>query len=128
MPEYYIGIDWGKSKCGIALADKENKIAAGYKIVSNKDFFDEIKKINKENPIKKIIIGSLARGENIGEIKVVKSKLEGDEFTVELENEDFSSILAQSNLKEAGLENISKYDDAEAARIILQSWLDKKGK
>lgn len=126
MPKYYVGVDWGKSKCGIALADEENKIATGYKTVLNGDLLETIKTIDKETPIRKIIVGLLEAGENIKAVENFKKTLEKEEFKVEMEREDFSSLLAQTNLKEAGKKNISKMDDAEAARIILQSWLDKK--
>ena len=33
--------------------------------------------------------------------------------------------MAQQNLIERGMKNVSKYDDEEAARIILQEWLDR---
>jgi len=31
---YYLGIDWGQSKCGLAIADQENRIASVYKQVA----------------------------------------------------------------------------------------------
>jgi RNase H-fold protein (predicted Holliday junction resolvase) len=37
----------------------------------------------------------------------------------------FTTKMAQENIKKRGEKNISKMDDQEAARIILQSWLDK---
>jgi len=45
---------------------------------------------------------------------------------VEYQNEMFTTKIAQANLMEKGIKSIKKYDDMEAARIILQSWLDKK--
>jgi RNase H-fold protein (predicted Holliday junction resolvase) len=45
---------------------------------------------------------------------------------VEYEEEMFTTKMAENNLKERGEKNIQKYDDQEAARIILQSWLDSR--
>jgi RNase H-fold protein (predicted Holliday junction resolvase) len=36
--------------------------------------------------------------------------------------------MAQKNIKEFREKNITKQDNAEAARIILQSWLDRNEK
>ncbi len=33
--------------------------------------------------------------------------------------------MAERNLKEKGMKKIKKYDDREAARIILEGWLEK---
>jgi len=38
----------------------------------------------------------------------------------------FSTKMAQANLLEKGMKNVGKFDDQESAKIILQSWLDKK--
>jgi len=38
----------------------------------------------------------------------------------------FSTKMAHFNLKKQGKKEIKKYDDKEAARIILQEWLDNK--
>jgi RNase H-fold protein (predicted Holliday junction resolvase) len=54
---YYIGIDWGKSKCGIAIADKENRIASTHKQVKEIDLYQEIFDFIQKESVKKIIIG-----------------------------------------------------------------------
>jgi RNase H-fold protein (predicted Holliday junction resolvase) len=38
----------------------------------------------------------------------------------------FTTKMAQFNLRERGMKHVSKHDDVEAARIILQAWLEKK--
>jgi len=45
---------------------------------------------------------------------------------VELENEDFSTQVAHRNLIDADRKKISREDDIESSRVILQSWLDKE--
>jgi RNase H-fold protein (predicted Holliday junction resolvase) len=40
------------------------------------------------------------------------------------QNEMFTTKIAQARLIERGEKKVSKRDDAEAARIILQEWLD----
>jgi len=60
-------------------------------------------------------------GEKLGEI------IE-DNFGIEVQyqNEMFTTKMAQQNLIEKGVKGIKRYDDQEAARIILQDWLDKR--
>jgi RNase H-fold protein (predicted Holliday junction resolvase) len=38
----------------------------------------------------------------------------------------FTTREAQRNLIEKGVKGIKKYDDQEAARIILQNWLERQ--
>jgi len=44
---------------------------------------------------------------------------------VKYQEEMFSTKMAQDSLKEKGAKKIKELDNQEAARIILQSWLDK---
>ena len=46
---------------------------------------------------------------------------------IEYQNEMFTTKMAQANLIERGVKHVSLHDDEEAARIILQEWLDKDG-
>lgn len=43
---------------------------------------------------------------------------------IEYQDEMFTTKMASANLREHGIRNISRFDDQEAARIILQEWLD----
>ena len=129
--KYYLGLDWGKSKVGMAIADDETRIASPFAEVPAENVMDEIEKINRESPLGKIILGSLdviplpSSSKNVSEIESFKSNLERRGFEVVYESELFSSKMAQSHLKEKLAKQSSKSDNAEAARIILQSWLDK---
>ncbi|MDZ7611285.1 MAG: RuvX/YqgF family protein [Candidatus Moranbacteria bacterium] len=122
---YYIGIDWGAKDCGIAWADEETRIATAYKQVPRKDLLKELKQLNDSFGIAKIVLGVNYDIDKEKRAKLLESFKEM-ELETEFENESFSTLLAQSNLAETKGRNISKYDDAEAARIILQSWLDKR--
>lgn len=122
---YYLGIDWGKTKCGIAVADEENLIASVYKQVAESEICQEVSNFSQKEKIKKIIIGShedLLKNKRFNnflrEIKRMGMK-------IELENEEFSTKIAKRNMIDADSKKISQKDDVESARIILQSWLDK---
>lgn len=125
-----MGIDFGTSKIGLALADTETKMAYAYKTLRNdKDLLQKILEIIAQESVSKVIIGIPAYinkeeviyiGERFGKII---NKAAGIE--VEYQNEMFTTKMAQANLIEKGMKGVKKYDDQEAARIILQSWLDK---
>jgi RNase H-fold protein (predicted Holliday junction resolvase) len=157
MPEtsHYLGIDWGKSDIGLAIADSETRIAMVLGVLKNdQNFFHKLSAIVAEKGIDEIIIGVPSyiyqnvvnpstkndkvrfskqnnncnkfgagvkyEGEKIGMIieKMLKIK-------VYYQNEMFTTKMAQANLIEKGMKHIKKHDDEEAARIILQDWLDK---
>ena len=126
----YLGIDYGKSKVGLSLAENETKISFAYgTLENNKDFFSCLMEIIKKEKIDKVIIG-IPSYINRDEVEYDGEKL-GDylrnimKIDVEYHNEMFTTRMAQEKLKEKGMKNIKKLDDQEAARIILQSWLDK---
>lgn len=125
----YLGIDFGRSKVGLAMADSETKIAFAHTTIDNdKDFLQKLTEIIQENNINKIIIGIPAyinkksieyEGEKLG--KMIKEIVD---IEIEYQNEMFTTKMAQQSLIEKGAKHIKSQDDQEAARIILQSWLD----
>ncbi len=128
---HILAIDYGKSKVGLAVADSETKIAFAHKTIDNdKNFIENLKTIVREERIDRIIIGKLSyAGENkkAFEVEDVGKLLEKElGIIVEYQEEMFSTKMAENNLKEAGAKKIKKLDNQEAARIILQSWLDRR--
>jgi|WetSurMetagenome_2_1015567.scaffolds.fasta_scaffold121402_3 putative holliday junction resolvase len=149
-----LGVDFGKAKIGLAVADSETRIAFCYGVLKNdKDFLEKIAEIVKKEGINKIILGDSSlissppakegirgvvfsarlkplrpsgtspwQGRKFGE--ALSKKLN---IPIEFQNELYSTQQAERNLKEKGVKRIKRFDDQEAARIILQSWLDKKG-
>ena len=126
----YLGVDWGKANIGLALADGETRIAFTYKTLNNdKDFLQNLAEIIAEENVKKVVIGIPSHinrekieyeGETLG--KIMEANLG---VNVYYQNEMFTTKMAQANLIEKGMKKIKRYDDQEAARIILQDWLDK---
>jgi putative Holliday junction resolvase len=130
--EKYLGLDYGKSKIGLAIADSEVKIAFAYSTVeNNKHFFDVLGKIAEIEDIDRIIIGRLGTvgpdQKKAFEAEEIGEKI-GKELKIEVgyQEEMFSTKMGENNLKERGVKKIKKLDNQEAARIILQGWLDKK--
>ena len=130
----FLAIDFGLSKGGLALSESETKIAFAYKTINNdKNLFQKLAEIIEEENVKTVIIGIPAyinkeeveyAGETLG--KKIKELLSFVEICYH--NEMFTTRMAQKNLIEKGVKGVKKFDDQEAARIILQSWLDNNYK
>ena len=130
---HILGIDFGKAKIGLAVADSETRIAFGYGFLKNdKKLLQKLAEIVEKENINKIIIGITGVGgaymrpgkEKAAYMRPLLKKLN---IPVEYQDEIFSTQMAERTLKEKGAKKIKRFDDQEAARIILQSWLDKKG-
>jgi putative holliday junction resolvase len=129
---HILGIDYGRSKVGLAIADSETRIASVYGVLDNdKNLLQKLAEIIEKEEISKVVIGILSdmgTKSPIGDlvpkdlINFLKEKLK---IEVAYQNEMFSTREAHQNLKEKGMKGIKRFDDQEAARIILQSWLDR---
>lgn len=127
----YMGVDWGSVDVGIAVADPETHIALSYDTIHNDEqLLGRIASIARQESVGTIVIG-IPSHVNRKEVEYAGERL-GKELQVLLpyiriayQNEMFTTKMAQQNLIERGMKNVSKHDDEEAARIILQEWLDR---
>ena len=139
----YLGIDWGSSSIGIALAHAETGVALAYDTLDNtKDLLAKLGEIIDRETVGTVVIGTPARnathsaaggpgyktrGETEYEGEKLGKSLEGTyHVAVVYQDEMFTSKMAQANLIERGEKHVGKHDDAEAARIILQSYMDRQ--
>ena len=129
--EHYLGIDFGISKVGLAMAENITKIAFAYTILANdKNLVQKMITIIQKEKISQIIIGIplyVEATKTEKEAKKLGRQLVGKlpQLKIKYQNEMFTTKMAQANLKMQGIKKIQQYDDQEAARIILQSWLDQ---
>ena len=127
--ENFLGLDWGSSKVGVALAHEETRLALAYGALQNDEtFLQNIGALIEKEEIGTIIIGIHKNDTFVGEHEGEKlGKRIGEAFQVAVEYQDemFTSKMAQQNLISKGYIEVSSHDDAEAASILLQSWLDK---
>lgn len=127
----YMGLDWGKSDVGVALADEPNRIAYAHVTLQNdKNLVNALGKIIMEKGIKTVVIG-IPSPINREEVVYVGEKLgevleQNFGVVAEYQNEMFTTKLAMTYLISKGVHGVKQYDDQEAARIILQDWLDRK--
>lgn len=113
-----LAIDYGKKKCGIAITDKENKIAIPYGIIKTSEIFEKLKEIINQKDIKKIVIGlplSLS-GKEIEITKDVYNFKEKIEKEFHLEVILFDERMTSKIFKE-------KNNDDLSAMVILENYL-----
>ena len=134
--KFYLGIDYGMKKTGIAIAQKITNKSRPLKIIY-KNYINEIDKVLDKWDIDKIIIGfpdSIDRKENKihSEINDFVDSLKRNidpSIEIILYDEQLSSELAKNDFAE--MRNLgftrkknSDYDDISAS-IILQSWINE---
>ena len=124
-----LGVDYGVSRIGLAIADSETRIAFAYGTIDNKNFLKEIGGIIEKENIETVVLGKLKNagaGKKAFEAQEIGEKISRElKVEVSYQEEMFSTKMAENNLKEAGVKNLKSLDNQEAARIILQSWLDR---
>ncbi|OQA37145.1 MAG: putative Holliday junction resolvase [Parcubacteria group bacterium ADurb.Bin326] len=124
----YLGIDYGDSKVGLAIADSETKLALPYKIISGKDWqklFTDLSDIIRAEGVESIVVGVPINAQNESasiQEKRVRQFIESlEERFIDTEiipyDERFSTQAAQ-RLGAGGK------DDDVAAMLILQNYID----
>jgi putative Holliday junction resolvase len=118
----YLGIDYGRKRIGLALSDKEGKVAFPYSVVSD---LKRVAVAAKKEGAGKIIIGlpvsfSGKESKQAEETRAFAEKLKKRvKLPIEFENEILSTKIASKTAPKGKL-------DASAAAIILQSYLDRE--
>lgn len=137
----YIGLDLGTKTLGISISDKLGIIASTYKTIYYKDenlneLIDELKGIIEKEDIKGIVLGLPKNMNNtLGDsaTRSIKFKeLLEKEFDLEviLQDERMSTVEAHNIMLEGDLSRKKRMKkvDSLAANIILQRYLDSKGR
>jgi len=137
-----LGIDYGAKKIGLAKSDEDNKLALPLDILfvnSQEEILEGLREIISGHNIEKIVVGvpvSLQNGvkrtfwrqkdlqnkqmkEVLGFINWLKNNIE---LPVEIEDERLSTKMANGLRKDLVKKGP---DDAVAAMLILQGYLDK---
>lgn len=136
----YLGLDLGSRTLGVAISDKSGLIAHNLKIIRHNEEYDrlitEVKEIVLEENVDEIVLGYPKNMNNtIGEkaklSEIFKEKLEKEiNIPVHLQDERLTTVVATNVLIEADVsrKKRKKVIDSMAAMVILQSYLDRKGK
>lgn len=136
----YLGLDLGSKTLGIAISDVTATIATSYKTIRHDEEYDRliqeiISLVNQEN-ISAIVLGFPRNMDNSigikGKLSIeFKEKLEKKlTIPIYLQDERLTTVEAQNILlmNNTSRKKRKKVIDALAATIILQSYLDKKGR
>lgn len=136
----YLGLDLGTKTLGIAISDKMGLIARSLKIIRHNEEYErlieEIKTLVEEEKIEALVLGypknmNNTLGEKAKLSEEFKAKLEEKtNLPVYLEDERLTTKQATDILisNNTSRKKRKKVIDSMAATIILQSFLDKKGK
>ena len=121
-----LGIDYGTKKIGLAVSDEEGRVGFPRSVLQNdKNIIPAILQICKNEKIGGIVLGeSLDYG---GEPNKVMEKISA--FKIQLEKVTGAPVYFESEFltsKQArNVYDSGKNNDASAAALILQSYLDK---
>lgn len=118
-PGVIVGVDLGLKKVGLAILPATVLIPMPYKVVAVADCIVEIATLKPQG----IIIG-VSKGEvaNKGMLK----KIVALDIPIFLQDETYSSLIANQKLQEAGVKRRKRHaiDDKIAAQLILEWYLD----
>lgn len=129
----YLGVDYGEKRIGIAVSDEYGIIARAaqtLKVNSLAEAVSKVQRLARSHAVKRIVVG-LPLGPNREETQqsiqtryFANALKNTNGFDVEFWNEAFTTI--QASLKVVGKSKKKKLAtiDSEAARILLQEYLD----
>ena len=116
-----LGLDYGRSKIGVAIADTETKTAIPFGVVKLEDLRPKIEDLIKTEGIEKIVVGLPLGmdGKETAQTREVRSFIEVLKSKIDIEVATEDERLTTAQAKKQGK------DDAVAAMYILQSYLDR---
>ena len=131
----YLGIDLGRARIGLALADDVLRSARPLKVVSRRgdaSDLESLRDVAREYEVERAVLGlprnmDGSEGPSARMARSFAPRLEEAlGVPVELFDERLSTFEAESRLREQGFSAREMKDrvDAEAAAVILQGWLD----
>jgi len=134
-----LAIDYGTKRIGLALSDELRILATpiGY-IENRKSALNDILYLVSEKNIGTVILGlptALSGGDSQWTTDVrmfgekLRTALETRSIEFSFYDERLTSIMAETNIRSQGLKRTQLHEkhrrDEEAARLLLQEWLDK---
>ena len=119
----YLGVDIGQERVGVAVSDDEGSIAFPLTVLKRQECVEQLLILIAERDIKTVVFGEsfdLEGKKNpiMADVQKVANAVR-EKAEVLFEPEQFSTQAAK---------RLGKGTDAEAATIILQSYLDRKNR
>ncbi len=127
-----LGLDIGERRIGVALGDPSGILATPLTIIErsgDETTIASIREVVEKYRVARVIIGlPLAPDGGLGmqaqKIKHFAEKLNAAGVSIEYRDERLSTVTARNLMREAAKNRRSR-DDAIAAAVILQSYLDE---
>ena len=132
-----LAIDYGKKRAGLAVTDPMKMIANGLTTVHSNELLDYLIGYLDKEEVETIVVGYPKQmnnkdSESVQYIKPFLKKLKEQfpDMPVELEDERFTSGMAQDAMLQGGMKKKQRQNKANvdkiSATIILQSFLERK--
>ena len=129
-----LGLDIGDKRIGVALSDPQGILASPFTIINRKDETADIEaiiSIISQHQVERVIVG-LPRsmdgsvGKQAEKVKVFVQNLGGQaKIPIGFRDERLSTVSARRLMRDAKNKKV-RHDDAIAAAIILQGYLDER--
>ncbi len=120
----YLGIDWGKKRIGLALADSETQLALPFKVVN---YLSEVLDIIKKEDIDIIVLGKPLKLSNDKDLDP-----DFNNFLLNLRNKVNKKIelvderlTTKASMSLSGKKRDKADRDSLSASLILQSYFEK---
>ena len=135
-----LALDFGTRRIGMALSDELRMLASARGILENyRRAKREIVTFAKSESVREVVLGlpsTLAGGDSAmtGEVRAfadaLRPMLEREGIQLKLRDERLTSVMANYNISQSGLRKSKREEkylrDEEAARILLQEYLDQQ--
>jgi putative Holliday junction resolvase len=137
-----LGVDFGEVRIGLALSDETGTLASPLATLrrrrGKRPPLGQIEVAARAHQVREVVVGlplDLSGGETAwsGEVRRMAAELGTRlEVPVHLVDERMTSVRAERAVRAIGLPRAKREDkdrvDAAAAAIILQGWLDRRGR
>lgn len=128
-----LGIDYGRSKTGVAISDPDNTFAIprdSIKVHSIEALVSHLASICLSDKIQKIIVGlpKTLKGEETKQTKETRNFINLLKKRVKIDIEEFDERLTTVQSQKIIKGNKKLDEDSISAQIILQNYLDLKNK
>lgn len=127
-----LGVDPGKARVGLAVADTETRFARPLEVVDADAAIDRIKEVVAELGVTKVVVGrpvtlagtdGPATEELIGFLDRLRTSVAAE---IDVYDERLTTVIAERSMRDAGTgaERRKALRDAVAAQVMLQGYMD----
>jgi putative Holliday junction resolvase len=137
-----MGVDWGERRIGLALSDETGTLATPLTTLlrrpGKRPPIVRIERLAREHAVQAVVVGlplELSGAESgwTREVRTIAEQIGSRlDLPVHLIDERLSSVRAERAVRSSGRPRSEREDkdrmDAAAAAVLLQDWLDRRGR